>query len=586
MTNSDYEKLDEQSKTAASLLVNSIDESIANGFKNKSDIGAYVAELITSISNNAEAQKALTKLFSMDTTNMSVGEIQSEVDSYISIIANAIHEDSDKLKIRLGFDDFDTQPLINKLQGFLKDDFDDKVGTLTLTDLEIASKLEIPEGTLLSWDELLAKIEEVKIETFNNKTDNLFTQLTTSTEALDKFQSSVKSASDAYSTLLSGNYSSTELLDSIQAINQAVTDMGGSLNWNFIDSQENSLELLGDTIDYISEKYANSILSDTGITDSKFGQMLAESIIHAQKLSREFGALNEVFDNLQSSYQSLWNTIEGYNETGQLTLDQLQSLVTADENLIAVLEVENGQLTINQSAYEELVAAQLMEFKTKLNDAAAAEIEALAKNKAEQATNQNAQASQNAVEKLDAETNAFNRNTSAAMANAVAKAEEAGVSEEDIQGVFDKYTEVWNSAMEGFDVNFPRFMGVSSAQEAGKSAGKSYKDALKDELSDLGNVINYIGDIIGDQIDLFNDQKDAAVDALEAEKEAAEEALEAEKALVQEKIDAKQAEIDAIEDAAKARKNELDLQEKLYDLAKKENQKTALVNYVPDTIVI
>ena len=140
--------------------------------------------------------------------------------------------------------------------------------------------------------------------------------------------------------------------------------------------------------------------------------------------------------------------IESYNDTGYITLDNLQSLLTADENLIAMLEVENGQLVLNQAAYENLVAVQLLEFKAKLNDAAAAEIETLAKQKAEQATNQNADASQNAVEKLDAETQAFNRNTSAAIANAVAKAEESGVSEEEIQGVFDKYTEVWNSAID------------------------------------------------------------------------------------------------------------------------------------------
>lgn len=125
-----------------------------------------------------------------------------------------------------------------------------------------------------------------------------------------------------------------------------------------------------------------------------------------------------------------------------------------------------------------------------------------------------------------------------------------------------------------------------SAAKAGSSAGKSYADALKDELSNLNSVISYIGDVIDDQIDLFEEQKDAAVDALEAEKEAAEEALEAEKELVQEKIDAKQAEIDAIEDAAKARKNELDLQKAQYDLERMQNQKTMLVNYMPDTIVI
>ena len=165
MTNSDYEKLDEQSKTAASLLVNSIDESIANGFENKSDVGAYVAELIASISNNAEAQKALTKLFTIDTTDMSVGEIQSEVDSYISIIADAIHEDSDKLKVRLGFEDVDTQTLINNVKGKLKGtEFDDKVGELSLEDLKIAADLEVGEDTIQSWDDLIERIEKVKSE--------------------------------------------------------------------------------------------------------------------------------------------------------------------------------------------------------------------------------------------------------------------------------------------------------------------------------------------------------------------------------------------------------------------------------------
>lgn len=132
--------------------------------------------------------------------------------------------------------------------------------------------------------------------------------------------------------------------------------------------------------------------------------------------------------------------------------------------------------------------------------------------------------------------------------------------------------------------------GVSRAKSAGKNAGKSYADAWKDELSNLNSVISYIGDVIGDQIDLFKDQKDAAVEALEAEKEAAEEALEAEKELAQEKIDAKQAEIDAIEDAARARKNELDLQKAQYELERMQNQRSVLqfsqdkgMHYVIDT---
>ena len=92
----------------------------------------------------------------------------------------------------------------------------------------------------------------------------LFNQLASSEESLDKFQSSVKSATEAYSTLLSGNYSSTELLDSIQTINKAVSDMGGSLDWEFINSQTDSLEVLGNAVQHISQKYAGKRIVRSG----------------------------------------------------------------------------------------------------------------------------------------------------------------------------------------------------------------------------------------------------------------------------------------------------------------------------------
>lgn len=433
----------------------------------------------------------------------------------------------------------------------------------------------------------------------------LFNQLASSEESLDKFQSSVKSATEAYSTLLSGNYTSTELLDSIQAINKAVSDMGGSLDWEFINSQTDSLELLGDAIQHISQKYAESILSSAGIDiDSEFGQMLANIIQQIYEAEAAFEAMNSQLDSLQSSYQTLTGILESYNKTGYITLDNLQSLLTADENLIQMLEVENGQLVLNQAAYENLVAVQLLEFKAKLNDAAAAEIETLAKQKAEQATNQNAGAAENAVAKLDAETQAFNRNTSAAIANAVAKAEESGVSAEEIQGVFDKYTEVWNSAMDNYNVDFDSFMsgGKSAASKAGKEHADEYIKAFEKEYSNLKDMLNRgeiseaqylnrlralytryfkdrkkylneykkyeseyltgmldlhnkalsgISTLLNRKISAANDAKDASISALQEEKEAAEEAYQAQ-------IDAIEEEKEAIDDLIKEKNKKID----------------------------
>ena len=98
---------------------------------------------------------------------MSVGDIASQVDSYINTIATAIGEDSTELKIKFGFDDTDTLPLINNVTDKLQNEFVDRVGELRIDELQIAAGLEIPNATLLSWDELITKIKEVQNSTAN-----------------------------------------------------------------------------------------------------------------------------------------------------------------------------------------------------------------------------------------------------------------------------------------------------------------------------------------------------------------------------------------------------------------------------------
>ena len=266
--------------------------------------------------------------------------------------------------------------------------------------------------------------------------------------------------------------------------------MGGSIDWESLKDQADSIGMLGDEIENVSQAYAESILSGAGLDiSSGLGQMLSNVIQQIHDTEAAFDSMNSRLDSLQSSYQTLTSILQSYNETGYINLDNLQSLLTADSNLIAMLQVENGQLVLNQAAYEDLVQAQLMEFKAKLDDAAAAEIETLAKQKAEEATNRNADASNNAVAKLDAETAAFNRNTSAAISNAVAKAEESGVSTEDIQGVFDKYNKVWEAAQKNYQSDFSSFM--RNTAKSAKSAAKETKKEV-DVMAELNSEMDKI----------------------------------------------------------------------------------------------
>lgn len=447
--------------------------------------------------------------------------------------------------------------------------------------------------------------------------DTLSAKLINSAGSLDKFQSSVKSASDAYATLLSGNYSSAELLNSIQAINQAATDMGCSLDWDIIGTGPSSLKLLGDEIERISQEYAESVLSGAGIdVDSKFGQILTDIISQMYEAEAEFTGMNAQLDNLQSSYQTLTNILDSYNETGYLSLDHLQSLLTADENLISMLEVENGQLVINQEAYENLAAIQLLEFKEKLNNAAAAEIEALALNKAEEAVSSNAQASEDAVAKLDAETEAFNRNTSAAIANAMQKAKKDGVSDEEIQNVLDKYTEIWNAAMDNYSTDFPAFMNSttssagSAGETAGRSAGEAFTQALDKELAALDKNLNagYIvfNDYIQARLALIEDYYDqgklsadeyysylekhydtqlsymdqvvnAVTRRIDTELDALRQQKEDVENIYKVQIDSLEKQKTLLEENNQERQRQKDLQKSLYDMERAGNQRTQMV---------
>lgn len=112
-----------------------------------------------------------------------------------------------------------------------------------------------------------------------------------------------------------------------------------------------------------------------------------------------------------------------------------------------------------------------------------------------------------------------------------------------------------------------------------------------------GSALSGITKLMGKRIDVYTEEKEAVISSLEEQKKAAEDAyqaqidaLEEKKKANQEAIDNIQKEIDAINDAADARKRELDLQKAKYELERMQNQRTILqyteekgMIYRPDT---
>lgn len=341
MTNEDYDKLDEQSKTVASLIVNSLNADDANNFSSKEDVAIYVDEIVQSLSGNEDVRKALVKLFTMDTTDMPIDEIQQKVDEYVKTVATELDEDPVELKTRLGFDNSDTELLVNKVKGFLNDEFDNKVGGLTLEELDIASNLEISEGTLLTWDELIAKIKEVQSSTSDNEVD----------VSLDKYKSasdSISSLATAYKELSESEYVS---LETISKIKEAVGDSVS--NWDAYEQKLMSVkkgtaeynQLMSELTYATLEKQLGGINALAQADEKYVAQLLKENgVLNANAVAQDMVALAKAKLSANSKAQE------------EITEKNINSILT-----------EATSCAIDEVAYKNLLAQEILFGNTNLD---------------------------------------------------------------------------------------------------------------------------------------------------------------------------------------------------------------------------
>lgn len=276
--------------------------------------------------------------------------------------------------------------------------------------------------------------------------------LSESKDSIDKFQSAVKSASEAYTTLMSGNYSSTDLLDSIQAINQAAVDMGNNtIDWESILTSADPLQAIEEAIESVSQTYADSILS--GAKDSGFGKMLANIVQESYKSEAALSSLNTQIDSLQSAYNSLTDIVDTYNETGYITFDQLQTLLAMEPQYLSCLLDESGQLQLNGQAMMTLANQRLDDAEAQAVQQAITELGQLALQGEQAAVENNATAFSNAVGSLSQYNEALavvigNAGVGTAIINdlnsAISGAEAEGASDTQINTVLDNLTTKMN----------------------------------------------------------------------------------------------------------------------------------------------
>ena len=391
----------------------------------------------------------------------------------------------------------------------------DWIDSLNESEQKVLIGCELDEASLEDLKEYL----ESKVVQIEDDVEQIsfFDQLNNSKDSLDKFQSSVKSAYDAYATLLSGNYSSNELLDSIQAINQAMSDIGSEIQWESMFGGGIGIAQVQEVLEREFQKYAESILRDVGIEiGSDFGQMLAHNIVNAQKTSTQLEVLNDQIDSLQSAYSDLTDIVESYNETGYITFDQLQKLLEMEPQYLACLIDENGQLQLNEAAMTELANQRLNDAEAQAIQQAITELGTLTLQDEKTAVEQNAEAFSDAINDLaDYNEELSNTIAEASVGAAVIRdlnaairgAEENGATDDQINTVLTNLETKLKLIQNVRDQTNKGLSGLGSVMKSGSSKSSS-SSSTKSEFEETIDYFERRVDVLSDALSLLETNLD------------------------------------------------------------------------------
>ena len=335
---SDYQSLDPDVQDMVSQIVGQFDSSFYSQFDNEIDMADWVTDNIVNKFKGVDGSKisdafsnAINLKSQLQNGDITLDDYLKGVSEFKTLIDG--FDDNTKKSVDLIFnvtstDGVSTDALVNNVKEKLQDKFDGKVGELNLGDLEIAANLEVPDGVTLSWDELIAKIQEYKDNLENaNGTSHPFSDAISQVQALsagldqlDKIYADVydKEGFDWSSILNNDNFK------------EEFGEMG--------ESYDNFIKQISETPDDLSacQESFNKLASDYLYNSEVLGsQLTPETAKATSALLQQMGISNAdiiVTEVLAQRKQDLANTTEYAALTGKdlanATVGEINNLVT------------------------------------------------------------------------------------------------------------------------------------------------------------------------------------------------------------------------------------------------------------------
>lgn len=283
--------------------------------------------------------------------------------------------------------------------------------------------------------------------------------------------------------------------------------------------------------------------------------------------------IDKSIDDIQTAFSTAKKVIQEYNSNGQISMDNLQSLLSLDGKYIDLLVDKNGKLNLNTEAYKRLIKAEMEEQKANLIKSTADSINNISsKAQAQQILADNTSAL------ADKEYDLADAYLVEALASAKAKSIKSGddtiykaaLSEVDLlskklslvdstyQGMTKNIDYGLTSDTTNLDTESTRLEKLSDQYQKKKDDLDDIKDkyqenidAIQDNIDTLDDEIDKLEeekDVLNDKKDALEEQKSDLEDAKSSIKDMADLAEDYVKQTLQDEIDSYDKQIDKLEE--------------------------------------
>ena len=307
----------------------------------------------------------------------------------------------------------------------------------------------------------------------------------------------------------------SDLTETINSLNDSINNTIGSM----VDYYINEEAINGNIPTTVEEldKFREKIIELTDVDeifneqieeliDDKFpslaeaaaeaGENISDSFSISQEEIDEFkekiDELNDSINGFQSGFDTVISAIDEFNQTGYLSVDTIQALVSAGSDYISMLDFTAKGVRLNEEAVNRLIREQETNINEMLQQAMVAEVletvqRYLAKStdEVEESTEKSGETAETTAEKIaNLATQAMNATISMTEFNASLRDEVPDVS--DYQGLQSELTSIINryktlsNVIGNLSVN--RSAWSQNAAQSAEKAAKEQTDAIKKQL--------------------------------------------------------------------------------------------------------